>query len=157
MLSTMAKVRILRQMDLFGEVAAEELAQGAYVAHEMAFAPGTRFIALGDPGDAVYIIVDGEVEIVVPRSGTVARRAAPTILGEMALFTGKPRAADCIAATPLTVLRISQEDFRTLLTAKPGLAYGIIRVLAARLDERNTAAPPAPVPAPTDRRETAEA
>ncbi len=144
MLSTMEKVRILRQMDLFAEVPVDELAGIAYVAHEIAFAPGVQFITQGDPGDAVYIIVAGAVEIVVPGLGTVARRVAPTIIGEMALFTHKARSAHCRAVGDLTALRIAQADFRILLTAKPGLAYGIIRVLATRLDEL-TAAPAAPL------------
>ena len=136
MLATLEKVRVLRQMELFAAVPVDELVAIAYLAHEQAFAPGVRFITQGDPGDAVYIVVSGEVAIVVAGRGAVARRVAPTILGEMALFTRHPRAADCVARTALTTLRITYDDFRTLLTAQPGLAYGLLHVLATRLEER---------------------
>ena len=147
MLSTMEKVRVLRAMDLFAEVPVEELAGIAYLAHEIAFAPGVRFITQGDPGDAVYIVVSGAVEIVVAGLGPVARRVAPTILGEMALFTRNPRTAHCVTSSAITALRIAQDDFRLLLAAKPGLAYGIIRVLATRLEEL-TAGPTLASPSP---------
>ncbi len=100
-------------------------------AGEMVFAEGT-------PGDALYLIDSGQVEIVSPgrRDGTVlARLGANEFFGEMALLTGKPRstAVRTVAHTNLWVLYRS--DFDDLINRHPSISLALSRTLSERLSE----------------------
>ncbi|HMA36376.1 MAG TPA: HEAT repeat domain-containing protein [Chloroflexia bacterium] len=134
-LSTIERVLFLRGVDLFSEVHSEDLVHVAQIAQEVNFAAGETFIKQGDIGDCLYIILDGEVQIRIAGLGAIAERHPKSIIGEMAIVSRTPRTADCIAATDTTALKIDHADFWELLGEKPQLAYGVIRVLAHRLDE----------------------
>jgi CRP-like cAMP-binding protein len=134
-LSTIEKVLFLRGVELFGEVPSEALVPVAHIAREVNFNAGERFIRQGDLGECLYIIVDGEVSVVIEGAGQIARRVARNIIGEMAIISRSPRSADCTAVTDVSALKIDHDDFWELLDETPQLARGVIRVLAGRLDE----------------------
>lgn len=133
--STIERVLLLKGVDLFSRIPSEDLAAVAAVASEVHLDAGETFIRQGDAGDCLYLLVEGEVGIVLPGVGRVAVRKAGTSVGEMAILTGQPRSADCVALTEVTALRIDREDFADLLVDQPPVALGIIDVLARRLGE----------------------
>ena len=135
MLSTIERVLFLKSADIFGAVAAEDLVPVARVAEEVSFAAGETFIRQGEPGECVYVIVDGEAGIVVSGVGQVAVRGPRSALGEMAILSDQPRTADCTAITEVTALVIARDDIWELLAERPPLALGVIKVLSQRLDE----------------------
>ncbi len=134
-LSTIEKVLFLKGVELFTAIHGEDLVPLARVTHEAHFKAGEVFIRQGDLGTCLYIIVDGEVDIVIRGVGQVARRAARGVIGEMAVISQQARSADCIAVGDVTALRIDHADFWELLDEQPQLARGVIHVLAQRLDE----------------------
>lgn len=78
----------------------------------------------GDPGDAAYLIVRGQVEI---RKGmktsnphTLAVLSSNDIFGEMALFDDSPRMAEAVSRTPVELVAIKRDEFnRRLDTIDP--------------------------------------
>lgn len=135
MLSTLEKVLFLRGVELFGALDDEELGPVARIAQEIVIPAGVRFIVQGDIGDCLYLLVDGEVSVVLHGAGELARRGPGSIIGEMAIITRGPRSADCLARTDLLALKIEYADFWALLDEYPPLARATITVLARRLDE----------------------
>jgi CRP-like cAMP-binding protein len=134
-LSTIERILFLKGAELFNEIASEDLAPVALVAQEVHFSSGETLISQGDPGDCLYIIVDGEASINIRGVGAVATRQAKSSIGEMGIISRNPRTADCLALTDVTALRIDHDDFWELLAEKPPLALGVIKALSKRLDE----------------------
>ena len=134
-LSTIEKVLFLRGVELFNEVHGEDLIPLAHMAREVHFDTAEVFIRQGDLGDCLYILVDGEAQVVIRGVGQVALRKPRSVIGEMAVISRRPRSADCIAMTDITALRIDHDDFWDLLDEQPALSRGVIKVLAHRLDE----------------------
>ncbi len=134
-LSTVERVLFLKGVEIFGQIATEDLILVAAVAHEVSFKAGETFIRQGDIGDCLYILVDGEASITIPAVGQVATRGPKSVLGEMAIISHRPRSADCVATSDVLALRIDHDDFWELLAQKSSVARGVITVLAERLDE----------------------
>ncbi|MDQ4077816.1 MAG: HEAT repeat domain-containing protein [Chloroflexota bacterium] len=135
MLSTIERVLFLQGVELFREIPGEALIPVAAIAEEVTFELGETFIRQGEVGDCLYVIVAGEVSVVISELGEVVRRGSRDIIGEMAIISHQPRSADCIALTDVTALRIDQGDFWELLSETPLMARGIIRVLTQKLNE----------------------
>lgn len=103
----------------------ERLAEAAEVVEVGA---GTTVVAEGEPSDALYVIVDGEVEV-----SAVGEAGVPLILrtltagdyfGEIGLLTAGPRTATVTALAPLVLERIPGEDFLAALTEhRPTAAF----------------------------------
>lgn len=89
-------------------------------------------ITQGQPGDALYIIVEGSVR--VERDGIpIARLEAGQHVGEMALFDSSPRSATVRAEGTAAVLRILREDFETFLQQDPASGIKLMRNLLGAL------------------------
>jgi CRP-like cAMP-binding protein len=106
---------------------------------------GTVLFQEGAPGDALYVIMSGEVRVirVVPGTGeeVLAVLSPGSTCGEMALIDDYPRSATAVAEGDATLLVISKAAFATLLHERPALAAKILRALcrslSARLRETN--------------------
>ena len=88
------------------------------------FGPGEMIFRQGDHGDRVYLIVNGNVEVLRQENGrdTVIAQLRPgDCFGEMALLSDAPRNAGIRAAGEVDVLSVYREDFHTLLNHLPGL------------------------------------
>ena len=90
---------------------------------EIAAAPGEVIIAEGEPGDSLYIILSGELEV-TKRDGdreiTLATRRPGEFLGEMSLLEQAPRTASVRAVRGSELLAIGPEAFRRLLGTPAG-------------------------------------
>ena len=126
----------LTTMTLFGGLSEEVLwavSQRLLLRHVPA---GELVYAEGAPGDALYLIDSGQIEVVsdARTSRTVlARLGADEFFGEMALLAGKPHstAARAVAHTNLWVLYRS--DFDDLVNRYPSMSLALSRVLSQRL------------------------
>ncbi|MBI2206878.1 MAG: cyclic nucleotide-binding domain-containing protein [Candidatus Rokubacteria bacterium] len=92
---------------------------------------GAVIIHQGDPGDSVFIIEEGSVDIVDERAGgrKIAALGVGDVFGEMALLTGEARTATAVAAANARVWLIFKAEFDRLLATSPDLAADI-RALA---------------------------
>jgi CRP/FNR family transcriptional regulator, cyclic AMP receptor protein len=91
-----------------------------------------------DPGDSMYVVRQGTVDLLV--GGVVVETVtAGGLFGEMALLDRTERSATAIARDPTTVVRVSRARFQELVRAEPRFALHVMGVLADRL-RRTTAA-----------------
>ena len=136
MISTIEKVLFLKGVDLFKNIPGEELASIAQITDDVGYAPSETIFCEGDPGDAMYLIVDGRVKV---HSGddVFAELGNSQCFGEMSILDSEPRSASITALTELTLLRIQRDDFADILDDKPDISRGIIQVLTRRLREAN--------------------
>ncbi|MAG98203.1 MAG: cyclic nucleotide-binding domain-containing protein [Alphaproteobacteria bacterium] len=101
------------------------------------FSAGTVLFEEGDPGDEVFLITEGEVEI---RRDTrsdspriLARLAKGDVFGELALFDNAPRMATVVAATPTVCNIISRDEFQKRLQEMDPVMRGITTLLVRRV------------------------
>jgi CRP-like cAMP-binding protein len=128
-------VLALKRVPLFAGIPGDVLASIALLAEEVRFRAGETMIRQGEPGDCLYVTVDGQTGITISGAGQVAVRDAPTVLGEMAIILRRPRSAGCVALTDVLALKIDHAPFQELLAQAPEVALEVIKVLAERLDE----------------------
>jgi len=90
--------------------------------------PAAVLLKEGDKADFVLLLLTGELEVFVERNGkdVILTETHPgTVLGELAVLCGIPRSASVRAKENCTVLRWSDEAFRTLLLRDPSLSQRI--------------------------------
>jgi len=132
MLSTLEKVLFLKSIDLFSQIPGEDLAQVALIAVEEPRESGEIIFSEGEPGDAFYLVVDGKVRM-HHQEKMVAELGERECFGEMALLDSAPRSATVTTVNDTNLLKIARDEFHEILTEKPEIALGIIKVLSRRL------------------------
>jgi CRP-like cAMP-binding protein len=95
---------------------------------------GIDLIRQGEPGDALFIILDGKARVVVD-DVEVNQVGAAAYFGELALLDGSPRSATVTAVTDVKVAVIGIRMFRTMLREFSDLAEQLLVALAAELRE----------------------
>ncbi len=131
----------LEQSKLFSRLKPDELAALQRIAREQSFAAGTEIFKESDPGDGLYMVKEGQVEISVlvgEHGRHVFSQVGPgEIFGEMAVLEDKPRSASAVAAKPTRVYFIPREPMLKLVEHSPALALGLLREISHRLREFN--------------------
>jgi signal transduction histidine kinase len=131
----------LETSKVFGKLKPDQLEILRQIAQERTFQTGQQIFKQGDPGDGVYLVKDGLVEI----SGTLAdnerhvfSEAAPgDIFGEMAVLEDKPRSASAIARKKTALYFFAREAMLKLVELSPALALLFLREISNRLREFN--------------------
>lgn len=132
-ITTMERILLLRGVELFKEIPAQELELIARLCTVVHFAPGEQFISQGDMSGGLYILVAGEVEVSKNDLGVVNVSKAGDVLGEMGVLANQFRAANCTALVETTALHIDQTDLWDLLERSSLLSVSVIRVLVPKL------------------------
>jgi serine phosphatase RsbU (regulator of sigma subunit) len=138
-------IALLAQVPLFTKLSQDELRHLADNLNSCQFSPGEIIFNEGDKGDLFYIVRDGQLEI-LKSLGTedervLALRHAGEFVGEMSLFMeGGLRMATARAAEQTSLWIMSRQDFNDLLHRQPLLAYEMVSVLSARLNNAHNAA-----------------
>ena len=103
----------------------------------MSFAAGEFVFKAGDPGETMYIITEGEVDI-LDGSGTALDTAGPgSIVGELALIDDEPRSATVVAKTACRLVPVDRRRFEYMVQETPFFALAVMKVLADRLRKNN--------------------
>jgi voltage-gated potassium channel len=111
---------LVAKVPFFHDIGAAVIAEVARLLRPHEFPAGAVIIRRGDPGDCMYFIASGEVEI---RLGPKPVRLGPgAFFGEVALLTGDPRNATVVATRRSILLALDIVDFRGLLARQPDLA-----------------------------------
>src|SRR5947207_10341239 len=100
-----------------------------------AFAPGDVICRAGEPGDTLFVIVDGLARVTSAGGDVVARLRRSDVIGEMSLVSGEPRSATVVAAVATAVLELGREDFPRLIADHPPIVSNLNRILSRRLAE----------------------
>lgn len=136
-LITVEKMIALRSAPVFSNLAPESLAELARASVEDDYAPRETLCLQGEPGNEVFILLKGEVNVLL-RDGAgekvIASERAGGFIGEMAVLDPAPRSATVAAGIDgVRVLRLDGSAFREALNTDPAIASGVIRTLAQRL------------------------
>jgi CRP-like cAMP-binding protein len=100
------------------------------------FAPSDVIFREGDRGEAMYVVVEGTVELST-NSGRLKEVVGPgDVIGEMALIDHEPRAATARAHTACRLARIPEKRFLFMVRETPHFALQIMRIMAERLRRR---------------------
>jgi len=135
-ITTVEKVLFLKSIDLFRGLPGEELAQVAEIAEEVPVGSGDLVFSEGEAGDALYIVVEGRV-LVHKGEKHLAELGERECFGEMSVLDSEPRSASVSAINESLLLKIGREDFKDILSERPEIALGIMKVLSRRLRESN--------------------
>lgn len=104
------------------------------------FKAGTVLFEEGQPGDFMYVVATGEVEIRRNVGETVhvlARLPPGDFFGEMAILNARPRSATAVVRVDSRLVVIEGRTFEAMLRARPEIALRIIKALALRLESAN--------------------
>jgi CRP-like cAMP-binding protein len=102
------------------------------------YADGEMIIRQGEPGDCMFVIQKGQVEVVTQKDGSEIRlavRGEGDFIGEMALFEQEVRSADVRALGTARLLTIDRRNFMTRVHEDPSLAFRLVQMLSKRVRE----------------------
>ncbi len=132
-LAPLEKVLFLKQVSLFREIPAEDVAALLPIADEVSFQAGDVVIREGDTGDALYLIVEGTIGISAGGVPTGKRLGSRDVIGELSILTGDPRSVTCTAESEVLALRIHREPFWQLMRERPEVPVGLVKILTGYL------------------------
>ncbi len=137
-MSLKEELEAIKRIPLFSKVDPARLKLLAFTSERLTFGDGQYIFHLGDDGDAAYIILEGEAEVLAgEKEELVAKLGANELIGEIGMLCSKPRSASIRAVGTVTALRIPKDVFMPMLTEFPGMALEVTIELAHRL-ERTT-------------------
>jgi len=128
----MEKVFLLKGIPLFSKMSAEQLLPVAEIVREEEYGAGEIVFDEGDPGDVLYLVTSGSVEVVRDQK-RLALLGSSECFGDMAMLDQEVRSATIRVVDPVNLLAIAREDFLDLLDLYPALAKSVIAVLIGRL------------------------
>jgi len=139
----MTGIEILKKIPLFKFCSNQDLIKLFNLMQKVSFNEGDLVFRRGDVGDALYLIREGEVEVlaVAPDKDAddedvVSVLGVGELFGEMALVEGEPRSATIRCKSPSKLLRLPKSYFEELVHKDHELAYKIYRPLTAILSRR---------------------
>jgi len=106
-------------------------------AETTSFSAGQVIFREGDPGTFMYVISEGEVDILV-NSKLVETAGSGSIIGEMSLIDHAPRSATTLAKTDCKLVPVDQRRFQFLVQETPFFALQVMQMMAQRLRKTNT-------------------
>lgn len=134
---------VLGQVPLFAALDDESAATLESILSTRRVTRGHIVFREGEPGDRLFIVMDGKVKIArtAPdgRENLLAVLGATEMFGELSLFDPGPRTATVVAVTDTTLAALDHDDLRPLLEERPGLGVALLQALARRLRRTNEA------------------
>ncbi|HEY0322388.1 MAG TPA: DUF1003 domain-containing protein [Pyrinomonadaceae bacterium] len=135
--SPMMTLEALRSVPLFASLDDAATRELRSLLHVEQVGSETELFHHGDAGDAMYLIETGRIRIhvedTVGHDVTLAELAGGDFFGEMALFEGKPRAADATVIEEARLAVLSREDFLTFVHRYPDVALKMLSAVTERL------------------------
>ena len=139
-LSIMERILLLRHVQLLADLSTADLQRVAAITTENNFTDSEVICEQGEEGNEMFVIVSGEVRIVVNNNDQpekeIARRTVGDVVGEMSLISGGTRMASVIAHGDVRALCLDRLSFEGLLRERPEVCLAVMRDLCKRLRER---------------------
>ncbi len=127
----------LRQVPMFSNLDSSRLKLLAFTSESVDYCDGDILCRMHEPSDCVFVIMDGEVEVLaetdVNQFVTILIRKRNELIGEMAVLSNSPRSATLRARGPVRTLRLGNETFIKLLSENPDVALDVMRQLSEKL------------------------
>ena len=119
---------------LFDELTNAEMDIVRTFSEECSYTAGTTIFEQGDPGDALYILLDGMVDALVKQEQTgrdirVNTMTKGAVFGEMAILDPQPRSATIVAMEDATCFRISADQLESLTEQHPNLGLQMMKYM----------------------------
>ena len=137
MFTTLDKTIILKGVNLFAELAGDEIFQIAQIAVEEHYLAEEIIFHEGDIGDSMFVIIDGSVSV-FNQNKEIAALKSGDCFGEMALQDQEPRSSSIRAIEDIVVLRIGEDNFYELVAGNIEIIQGIVKILSKRLRQSIT-------------------
>jgi CRP-like cAMP-binding protein len=134
--STASYVEALARLSLFADLPHPQLEALAHSFGEEVFAEGQRVIRQDVTGGGFYVILEGEVKVVIDGQER-ARLSRGDFFGEMSILTDEPPTADVIATSLLRCLVIPDNEMKAFLLREPSVTYRMLQIEARRLRAAN--------------------
>jgi NTE family protein len=132
----------LAQVPTFSDLDPELREQLALKSRTRHFTAGDWLFREHEPGDVMYVVRAGRLQVVDEAVGAVIRELGRgDTLGELALLTDSPRSASVRAARATDVIAVNRADFEELLRTSPALSLALNRSLGRQLRDARAAAP----------------
>ena len=136
--SIFERILLLREIPIFAELSPEDLKLVAEIAREEWYPQNTDIFQQGDEGSAMFVIVEGGLQVLVSTNGVereLAQRGPGEFVGEMAIIESVPRLATLRAQTDVRLLSIDGDTFKQILQERPDVSFAVLRSLSRRLRE----------------------
>jgi len=127
-----ALVDSVSRLWIFADLSQAELEALLPGLEEVSFSEGSWVMRRGDMEPGLFIIVDGEVSVVI-EGEELAALTAGSFFGEISALIDEPVVADIIARTPLRCLYVPPDDVEAFLIANPKVMYRMLQTEARRL------------------------
>jgi NTE family protein/lysophospholipid hydrolase len=107
---------------------------------------GEALIRQGEPGDSLFLVVDGRFEARIEQPAPLPPRVLGVMgrgetVGEMAVITAEPRSCSVVATRRSSVLELSGEDFRRVLEQHPAELLTLTRWIVQRSTRPSVSSP----------------
>ena len=132
MLTTIEKVIMLQEIDVFEHLTTDDLTFLASIAEEMEYSEGAVVFNEGGIPDSMFYVLEGKVRLHRGKEELMAAGKNDTF-GTWALFDDEPRVATATAMEYTSVLRIDKEDFFDLLADNVRITQGVMKALVQRV------------------------
>jgi len=132
-----AEAAALAKVPIFKDIRSSNLKLLAFGSKRVTFERGERLFAQGDIGDSAYVVLSGEVDILLDE-GTdqerqIVRLGRHQPVGEIALLATVPRTATARAFSEVQALEIDKEAFLQIIENDPKVAANVARIASERL------------------------
>lgn len=141
----MERLLALRNVHLFAHLSLEQIEAINQSMEEAQYVPGEIVCRQGDPGEVLYVILEGVVEAYkdyeTPRQHRLNTMMPPGYFGEIAILDSAPRSATCVVTRDARLLTLAGDRFKELILQTPEMSFEIFRELTGRVraaEERAT-------------------
>jgi CRP-like cAMP-binding protein len=132
----------LAAIPFFAGLGPEAMERLAATMRTRRFRRGEVIFHLGDPGDALFVIVTGDVKISLPSEtgdeAILATLSAGDVFGELALLDGAPRSASATALSATETVVLPRDRFRELIATEAGVRDALLASIAGELRRLTT-------------------
>ncbi len=141
-------LRILQETKMFGGLSDDDIEMISTHGRILNFNINDIIIEEGQTGHPLYVIMEGRVEVFLPKKRTGHKEERPTRLklnrlvqgdciGEYSLIDYEPACASVVAIAPCKVFEISRADFGKIMTSSDNLALNVYRNMLKVLIQRS--------------------
>lgn len=142
--------KAIASLDILADLGSTELDAILRIARRVRFASGEVIMREGELGDAMYLFVEGEVNVSkeltlkvgrdsfsqAEKSMTKLKSGPSGVFGDMAMFGSEPRSATITASGNCVLYEIKRSDFESLCDSNPALGVKLLRRIAGLLCDR---------------------
>ena len=130
-------IELLKDVPLFAGLDDDDLSRMSLLLTEKHYPRDSVVVSASDPGDALYIVADGDVKVSLwgdnGREIILSTLPSGSFFGEMSLVDGEPRSASVTCISDAHILRLARRDFLQLLKSYPSIAINVMTEMCVRL------------------------